>query len=45
MLNPDGTLKAGLFTPDNIHLTQDGGYALYAAKLKPLAEKLLQTAR
>jgi hypothetical protein len=45
MLNPDGTLKAGLFTPDNIHLTQDGGYALYAAKLKPLAEKLLKTAR
>jgi len=30
-----------LFTPDNIHVTQDGGYALYAGKLKPLVEKLL----
>jgi platelet-activating factor acetylhydrolase IB subunit beta/gamma len=45
MLNPDGTLKPGLFTPDNIHLTQDGGYELYAAKLKPLAEKLLNAPR
>jgi len=41
MVNPDGTLKKGLFTPDNIHLTQDGGYELYASKLKPLVEKLL----
>lgn len=41
MLNADGTLKAGLFTPDKIHLTQEGGYALYAARLKPLVEKLL----
>lgn len=41
MVNADGTLKAGLFTPDNIHLTQEGGYALYAARLKPLVEKLL----
>lgn len=38
MVNPDGTLKAGLFAPDNIHLTQDGGYALFASKLKPLVE-------
>jgi len=41
MVNADGTLKKGLFTPDNIHLTQDGGYELYASKLKPLVEKLL----
>jgi len=27
--------------PDNIHLTQDGGYELYATKLKPLVKKLL----
>ena len=41
MVNPDGTIKKELFTPDNIHLSQDGGYALYAAKLKPLIEKVL----
>ncbi|MFM9961680.1 MAG: hypothetical protein ACKV2Q_10690 [Planctomycetaceae bacterium] len=29
------------FTPDNIHLSQDGGYGLYAEKLKSLVEKLL----
>ena len=37
----DGTLKKELFTPDNIHLTQDGGYALYAGRLKPILEALL----
>jgi len=41
-LNVDGTLKPGLFTPDNIHLTQDGGYELYASKLKPIIETLLK---
>jgi lysophospholipase L1-like esterase len=41
MVNADGTLKKGLFTPDNIHLTQDGGYKLYAGKLKPLIEAFL----
>lgn len=41
-LNADGTLKPGLFLPDNIHLTQDGGYELYASKLKPIIEKLLK---
>ena len=41
MLNADGTLKKELFTPDNIHLSQDGGYGLYAEKLRPLVEKLL----
>jgi len=41
MLNADGTLKKELFTPDNIHLTQDGGYALYACKLKPIIDALL----
>ena len=39
--NADGTLKKGLFTPDNIHLTQDG-YEIYASKLKPVLEKLLK---
>ena len=39
---PDGTLKTELFTPDNIHLTQDGGYALYASRLKPVVERLLK---
>jgi len=42
MVNADGTLKKGVFTPDNIHLTQDGGYELYAGKLKPMVEKLLK---
>lgn len=41
MVNADGTLKKGLFTPDNIHLTQDGGYEIYASRLKPLLERLL----
>ncbi len=41
-LNADGTLKPGLFTPDNIHLTQDGGYELYASKLEPVVEALLK---
>jgi beta-glucosidase len=40
-VNADGTLKKDLFSPDNIHLTQEGGYELYAQKLKPLGEKLL----
>jgi platelet-activating factor acetylhydrolase IB subunit beta/gamma len=39
--NPDGTLKAGIFTNDNIHLTQEGGYELYASRLKPVLEALL----
>jgi hypothetical protein len=39
--SPTGTLKQGLFTLDNIHLTQDGGYELYASKLKPLVASLL----
>ena len=41
MVNADGTLKKELFTPDNIHLSQDGGYKLYAEKLKPLLEAFL----
>ena len=41
MVNPDGTLKKKLFLPDNIHLTQEGGYEFYASALKPLAERLL----
>jgi len=42
LVNADGTLKKGLFAPDNIHLTQDGGYELYATKLKPTVETLLK---
>ena len=37
----DGTLKPGLFSADNIHLTQTGGYKVYAAKLKPLLQTAL----
>jgi len=40
-VNADGTLKAELFKPDNIHLNQEDGYELYASKLRPLVEKLL----
>jgi platelet-activating factor acetylhydrolase IB subunit beta/gamma len=36
-LNPDGTIKQVLYTPDNIHLSPEG-YAAYAARLKPLLE-------
>jgi len=39
-VNADGTLKKNLYTPDAIHLTQEGGYELYAARLKPLVETL-----
>ena len=41
MVNADGTIKKELFTSDNIHLTQNGGYELYAGKLKPVIEALL----
>ncbi len=41
LTNADGTLKQGLFTPDNVHLTQEGGYEVYAARLKPVVEQLL----
>lgn len=40
--NPDGTLRAELFTPDAIHLTQQGGYAVYAKELEPLLTRCLQ---
>jgi len=36
--NADGTLKKGLYTADDIHLSP-AGYAVYAEKLKPLVEK------
>ena len=36
-LNPDGTIKKALYTPDNIHLSPEG-YAAYATRLKPLLE-------
>ena len=41
MVEADGRLRDGLFTPDAIHLTQDGGYALFASRLEPLLERLL----
>ncbi len=41
MVNADSTLKKELFTPDNIHLSQAGGYKLYAEKLKPMLESFL----
>jgi platelet-activating factor acetylhydrolase IB subunit beta/gamma len=34
----DGTLKKDLFAPDNIHLSP-AGYAVYAARLRPLLSK------
>jgi platelet-activating factor acetylhydrolase IB subunit beta/gamma len=39
-VNPDGTLKSDLFAPDRIHLNQAGGYAVYAARLKPVLDGL-----
>jgi len=41
MLEADGSLKKNLFTPDNIHLSQEDGYEFFAVKLKPLVEKIL----
>ena len=43
MLEADGSLKKNLFTPDNIHLSQEDGYEFFAVKLKPLVEKILIT--
>jgi lysophospholipase L1-like esterase len=40
MTQPDGRLKADLYTPDNIHLSA-AGYALYAARLRPVVDELL----
>ena len=42
MIEADGTLRRGLFQADNIHLTQDGGYAFFAAQLQPLFARLLR---
>jgi beta-glucosidase len=39
--NADGTIKAELFTPDNIHLSL-AGYAVYAERLKPLFDEFLR---
>jgi len=40
-LNPDGTTKKALYTPDNIHLSPEG-YAAYANRLKPLLDASLK---
>ena len=40
-VNADGTLQKNLFSPDNLHLTQEGGYEFYATKLKPVLDRLL----
>ena len=40
LIQPDGRLKADLYTPDNIHLSA-AGYALYAARLRPVVDELL----
>ena len=37
----DGTLRKGLYLPDNIHLSVDG-YRVYASRLKPLVDKALR---
>lgn len=39
--NADGTLKNGLFTPDNIHLSLTG-YGVCAERLKPILERFLK---
>jgi platelet-activating factor acetylhydrolase IB subunit beta/gamma len=39
-LNANGTIKAELFADDHIHPNKDG-YAVYAAKLRPLLDKIL----
>ena len=38
--NADGTIKATLFTADNIHLSL-AGYGVYAERLKPLLDRAL----
>jgi len=40
LVNADGTLKKDLYNADNIHLVP-AGYDLYAARLRPLLEKVL----
>jgi beta-glucosidase len=40
LLQPDGTLKAGLFKPDHLHLT-DAGYEVYAQGLEPMLTQYL----
>jgi beta-glucosidase len=40
MIESDGTLKRALFQSDNVHLTQDGGYEFFAARLQSLITRL-----
>jgi lysophospholipase L1-like esterase len=40
-LNPDGTIKQALYTPDNIHLSL-AGYEAYASRLKPILDPSLK---
>jgi len=38
----NGELKPTLFESDNVHLTQNSGYGLYAEKLQPIVSNLLK---
>lgn len=39
LLHRDGTLRSELYAPDKIHLS-DAGYAVYAARLRPVVDAL-----
>lgn len=43
MVNKDGTVRADLYAPDKIHLSE-AGYAMYAQKLRPVVDALLADA-
>lgn len=38
----DGTLRGGLFQEDKVHLSQDHGYEVFAARLEPLLAHVLR---
>jgi platelet-activating factor acetylhydrolase IB subunit beta/gamma len=44
MVNKDGTIKADLYAKDKIHLSE-AGYAVYAERLRPVADAVLSDAR
>lgn len=41
MVNEDGTIRADLYTDDGIHLSE-AGYAVYAGKLRPVVEAVVE---